>query len=169
MFQATQLLRSVTFQDTLTFLQVMLSYQKVRHNIKRYVFNSESSYAYVLRYAAMFTLKDTQLCLRSKICFCSKKYGYVPSYAATQLHLHSKMRLRFFKLRYTIKVDSKGTLSIPSQATLKFQDTQLRLSSKIPSYVTLQDMLTFQKTWLRSIYAATQLHIHSKIHFSFQS
>ena len=107
-FQAPQLL-SCAYRSAYVF--------KLRYNIKRYAFNPITSYAYVSRYAATFTFQD--MLTLQKILFCSKLRSYA--------YIHSKIRLGYAIL-------SKGTLSIPSQAMLTFQDLQLRLRFKIRSH-----------------------------------
>ena len=87
----------------------------------------------MLTFQKMSTFQATQL------LSCAYRSAYVPSSYA---------------------IISKGTLSIPCQVTLTFQDTQLR--------ITFQDMLTLQKILLRyklRSYSATL--IHSKIRLGY--
>ena len=128
-------LRSDTASQLCLHYKILLCFFKLRYNNKRYAFNPELSYAYV-PYAATFMIQDTQLHvrLRSKICLRSKRYGYVPSYTATQLRLHSKFCLRSFKLRYNNKryaFNPKSSYAyVPNAATFTFKNTQLRLRCK---------------------------------------
>ena len=76
------------------------------------------------------------------------RYAYVPRYG-------------YFPSSYAI-LSKRYTFSNPSQATLTFQDTQLRLRSKIPSYAYVpryayvpKDMVTFQATQLRFTFQDT--------------
>ena len=84
-----------------------------------YAFNPMSSYAYVPKYAATNYVP---------------RYAYAPkdtvTFQATQLLSYASTLQDTFRLRYNIK----KSLSIPSQATLTFQDLQLRLRFKIHSH-----------------------------------
>ena len=100
----------------------------------------------------MLTFKDTQLRLCSKMLRFSPRYltfQKMSTFQATQL-LSCAYRSAYVPSSYAII--SKGTLSIPCQVTLTFQDTQLRI--RFQDAYAPKDTVTFQATQLLS-YAYT--------------